>query len=199
MKNIIFDLGGVVLDWNPEKVRKEFKENPELPRFLFDSGFFQKHWTEFDRGTYTEEEMVAKMAALSGFSLPDCRLFMEYIKHSLVDIPRTVELIRSLSEQGYPLYCLSNMSREFYDYLKHREVFRYFTGQIISAHEGMVKPDEDIFNVLLDRFHLEPHECLFIDDLPANVKTAVDMGFHTVLFADKEKGYWAIDRFIAAS
>ncbi len=63
----------------------------------------------------------------------------------------------------------------------------------------MVKPDEDIFNVLLDRFHLEPHECLFIDDLPANVKTAVDMGFHTVLFADKEKGYWAIDRFIAAS
>ncbi|MCM1440793.1 MAG: hypothetical protein NC131_16565, partial [Roseburia sp.] len=68
MKNIIFDLGGVVLDWNPEKVRKEFKENPELPRFLFDSGFFQKHWTEFDRGTYTEEEMIAKMSALSGFS-----------------------------------------------------------------------------------------------------------------------------------
>lgn len=197
MKNIIFDLGGVVLDWNPEKVRREFTTNPELPRFLFDSGFFQEHWTEFDRGTYTEEEMTGKMSALSGFPLPDCREFMEYIKHSLVDIPRTVGLIRNLSEQGYPLYYLSNMSHEFYDYLKGREVFRYFKGQIISAREGMVKPDEAIFHLLLERFGLEPHECLFVDDLPANVKTAADLGFHTALFADREKGYQAIDRFIA--
>ena len=122
---------------------------------------------------------------------------MEYIKHSLVDIPRTVGLIRNLSEQGYPLYCLSNMSHEFYDYLKGREVFRYFKGQIISAREGMVKPDEAIFHLLLERFGLEPHECLFVDDLPANVKTAADLGFHTALFADREKGYQAIDRFIA--
>lgn len=197
MKNIVFDLGGVVLDWNPGKVRNEFKRNLELPCFLFDSGFFQEYWTEFDRGTYTEEEMIGKMSLLSGFSFSDCREFMEYIKHSLVDIPRTVELIRRLSEKGFSLYCLSNMSHEFYDYLKDREVFRYFDGQIISAHEGMVKPDEDIFNLLLDRFGLKPHECLFIDDLPANVRTAAELGFHTVLFADKEKGYQAIDRFIA--
>lgn len=196
MKNIVFDLGGVVLDWNPEKVRKEFK-NPELPRFLFDSGFFQKYWTEFDRGTCTEEEIVGKMSLLSGYPLPDCREFMEYIRHSLADIPRTVELIRKLSGQGFALYCLSNMSHEFYDYLKDREVFRYFKGQIISAREGMVKPDEDIFCLLLERFGLKPEECLFIDDLPDNIRTAAGMGFHTVLFDDKEKGYRVIDRFVA--
>ncbi len=61
----------------------------------------------------------------------------------------------------------------------------------------MVKPDEAIFHLLLERFGLEPHECLFVDDLPANVKTAADLGFHTTLFADREKGYQAIDRFIA--
>lgn len=199
MKNIVFDLGGVVLDWNPEKVRKEFTANPDLPRFLFDSGFFQEYWTEFDRGTCTEEEMIGKMSVFSGYSLSDCREFMEYIKHSLADIPRTVELIKKLSGQGFALYCLSNMSREFYDYLKGREVFRYFKGQIISAKEGMVKPNEDIFRLLLERFGLKPEECLFVDDLPDNIRTAAGMGFHTVLFADKEKGYRAIARFIAAS
>ncbi len=199
MKNIVFDLGGVVLDWNPEKVKKEFKKNPELPRFLFGSDFFRKYWSEFDRGALTEEGMIGKMSLLSGFPVADCREFVEFIKYSLTDIPRTVELIRELSGKGYPLYCLSNMSNEFYDYLKGREVFRYFKGQIISAHEGMIKPNEDIFYLLLDRFNLQPHECLFVDDLQANIQTAAKLGFHTVLFADKEKGYRTVERFIAGS
>lgn len=196
MKNIIFDLGGVVLDWNPAKVEKEFEGNMELPRFLFNSGFFQKYWTEFDRGTLTEEEIIEKMSEVSGFSVAESRAFVEFIKHSLTDIPRTVDLIRDLSEKGYPLYCLSNMANEFYDYLKDREVFRYFSGQIISAREGMIKPEPDIFCLLLDRYQLKAHDCLFIDDLSANVQAAAELGFHTVLFTDKEKGYQAIHRFI---
>lgn len=196
MKNIIFDLGGVVLDWNPQKVEKEFRGNLALPRFLFNSGFFGEYWTEFDRGCLTETELTGKMAEVSGYSQEDSREFVEFVKHSLTDIPRTITLIRQLSEEGYSLYCLSNMAREFYDYLKGREVFRYFKGQIISALEGMVKPDAGIFCLLLDRFGLKAEDCLFIDDLPANVEAAAALGFHTVLFADKEKGYREIDRIL---
>lgn len=196
MKSIVFDLGGVVVDWSPAKVQKEFKGNPELPRYLFGSDFFRQYWTEFDRGTLTEAELVIKMSALSGCPLPECRAFVEFIKESLTDIPRTVELIKELSGKGFPLYCLSNMSHEFYDYLKDREVFRYFRGQIISAREGMVKPEAGIFELLLRRFGLEAGDCLFADDLPANVEAAVALGFRTALFADKEQGYREIARFV---
>ncbi|WP_251620087.1 HAD family hydrolase [Odoribacter lunatus] len=197
MKNIVFDLGGVVVDWNPAKVEKEYNGDKGLPQFLFHSGFFKTHWTEFDRGVQTEKEMIRAMADISGFPLSECENFMAFIKYSLTDIPKTIELIHNLSIKGYSLYCLSNMSNEFYDYLKVRDVFRYFKGQIISAHEKTVKPEPEIFRLLLSRFSLKAEECLFIDDLPDNIQAAADMGFNTVLFADKEKGYQTIEQLLS--
>ena len=87
-----------------------------------------------------------------------CRMlgFVEFIKHSLRDIPQTQCLIKELAGKGYRLFCLSNMSLEFYDYLKEREVFRYFEGQIISAHEKLIKPEKEIYRILIDRFRHTP-------------------------------------------
>lgn len=198
IKNIVFDLGGVVLDWSPKKVEEEFGGNRELVHFLFKSTFFGDYWTEFDRGTVSEEEIIRQMASFSGFLVAECRELVEFVKHSLVDIPRTVELIRELSEKGYKLYCLSNMSVEFYDYLKEREVFGYFDGQVISALVGMVKPEKEIYGFLLKQYGLQAKESLFIDDLLPNIEAAAVLGFQTVLFADKEKGYREINNLLQA-
>lgn len=197
MKNIIFDLGGVVIDWNPEKVKKEYRHNPALPAFLFGSGFFQSQWSLFDRGEIDIHTLIEQMAELSGVSTADCRDFMEYIKHSLVDIPETVELIRQLSEKGYRLYCLSNMSVEFYDYLKSREFFSHFDGQVISTLEKMIKPEPEIYRILTDRFGLNPQESLFIDDLKPNIEAAAAQGYRTVHFADRGKGYAEIRQILS--
>ncbi len=194
MRNVIFDLGGVVFDWNPQKVKRDYQGNKALPEFLFKSGFFQEYWTEFDRGTFSEAELIGHMARLSAFPEEECRGFVEFIKYSLTDLPRTLVLIRELFQRGFNLYCLSNMGREFYDYLKEREVFRYFKGQVISALVGMVKPEEGIYRLLLERFQLKPDESLFIDDLRPNIETAESLGLHTLLFADKERGYRELNR-----
>lgn len=196
MKNIVFDLGGVVLDWNPRKMESDFKGAPALPRSLFEHDFFQNYWTEFDRGMYTEEEIIDLMSSSSGFSIKECRELVEFVKHSLTDIPETVHLIRQLSEEGYNLYCLSNMSVEFYNYLKDREVFTYFKGQIISGLEKLIKPDEAIFRLLTTRFGLAPENTLFVDDLEKNVETAQSLGFHIVHFNDRRRGYAEIENFI---
>lgn len=193
MKNIIFDLGGVVVDWSPQRVLNEYPGNRELPVALFQKGFFQQYWTEFDRGTVTQDELVSQMAEYAGRPVEECHKFIEFIKHSLVDIPQTVELIQDLSAKGYKLYCLSNMSVEFYDYLKVREVFDCFDGQVISALEKVVKPEGAIYRLILDRFDLIPEETLFIDDLQHNLDAASEFGIQTVNFSDREKGYRMIE------
>jgi len=189
MKNIVFDLGGVVVDWNPERLMQEYTGDPEMPVVLFKKGFFREFWPDYDRGTIDQAGMVKEMSRFSGRCYAECWDFVEFIKHSLRDIPRTQRLIKELSGRGYRLFCLSNMSLEFYDYLKDREVFRYFEGRIISAQEKVIKPEKEIYQILTDRFQAYPDDTLFIDDLQENIDAARQLGFHTVHFADKEKGY----------
>lgn len=196
MKNVVFDLGGVVVDWNPQRLLKEYPGDQALPVSLFEKGFFQEYWVDFDRGTVSQEKMVEEMSRFSHRPFQECWDFVELIKHSLNDIPKTVSLIKRLSAEGYNLYCLSNMSVEFYDYLKVREVFTYFNGQIISALEKLVKPEPGIYMRLVERYGIRPEETLFIDDLSQNTEAAEKLGFHTVLFADREKGYEQIDKLL---
>ena len=139
MKNVVFDLGGVVVDWSPERLMEEYTGDRAMPVSLFERGFFRKFWPDYDRGTIDQVNIVREMSVFSGRPYAECWDFVEFIKHSLRDIPQTQCLIKELAGKGYRLFCLSNMSLEFYDYLKEREVFRYFEGQIISAH----LPDPD--------------------------------------------------------
>lgn len=188
MKNVVFDLGGVVVDWSPERLMQEYNGDPELPVSLFKKGFFEEYWPEYDRGAVDQVELVKEMSRFAGRRYAECWDFVEFVKHSLRDIPATQHLIKELSEKGYRLFCLSNMSIEFYDYLKERDIFNYFEGQIISALEHVIKPDKEIYEVLMNRYDVVPGESVFIDDLEKNVEAARKLGFHTVHFVDKEKG-----------
>lgn len=188
MKNIIFDLGGVVVDWSPARVVQEYPGDAALPVALFEDGFFERNWQDFDRGVVTQTEIVKEMCRFTGRDYAECWDFIEFIKHSLRDIPATCQLIRELSAQGHRLFCLSNMSFEFYDYMKDREVFTYFEGQVISAYEKVIKPEKEIYRILTDRFGLQPQESLFVDDLARNTEAARQLGFHTVQFTNRTEG-----------
>ncbi len=188
VKNIVFDLGGVVVDWSPERLMQEYTGDPEMPIALFKKGFFQEFWPAYDRGLKDQNEIVKEMSAFASRGYAECWDFVEFVKHSLSDIPATKELIKELSAKGYRLFCLSNMSVEFYDYMKEREVFQYFEGKIISALEHVIKPEKGIYEVLLKRYGLIPEESLFIDDLACNIDAARQLGFQTVHFMHKEKG-----------
>lgn len=197
IKNVVFDLGGVVVEWNPERLLEAYPGDKELPLALFRGGFFERYWTQFDRGVLTQTEVSAEMSRFTGRTYAECWDFMEYIKHFLVDIPETVELIRELAGQGYRLFCLSNMSAEYYDYMKEREVFRMFEGHLISAHEKVIKPEEAIYRLLLERYGLKAEETLFIDDLKPNVEAAEHLGIHTVHFSDRRQGIGQVRQRLA--
>lgn len=196
MKNIVFDLGGVVVDWNPERLMQEYTGDPEMPVALFKKGFFQEFWPDYDRGTVDQAGIVKEMSRFSGRCYAECWDFVEFVKHSLRDIPATQRFIKDLSGQGYRLFCLSNMSVEYYDYLKDREVFRYFEGKIISALEHVIKPEKEIYEVLMRRYDVIPGESVFVDDLEKNIDAARQLGFHTVHFTDKEKGIQEIKEML---
>ena len=99
---------------------------------------------------------------------------------------RTRALVGDLKRVGYKLYVLSNMSREFIDFLRKMPVYRCFDGEVISCEEQVVKPEPEIYRRLLDRYSLDPAETLFIDDRPVNLEAARTFGISTFLFRHRE-------------
>ena len=189
MKNIVFDLGGVVVKWSSDRISSIVPNGNVFRELLIEKGFFKKYWSEFDRGTIMQHEMASKMCPLLNKTYAECWDFMESIKHSLVNIPETETLIHRLKDEGYNIYCLSNMSFEYYDYMKDRDVFTYFDDQVISAHEKLIKPEPEIYSFMLDKFSIKPEDTLFIDDLEANIKAAEKFGINVVHFDDKVRAY----------
>lgn len=169
MKNIVFDLGGVVFWRNPKKCTQEFldffafvRETP-MPHF----------WNEYDRGTLSLDEVMEHLMARSGFSREKCVNFVQRAIDMQEPIRPTEELIKALKADGrYRLFVLSNMSHEFIDFLRRVPVYRHFDGEVVSCEEGICKPEPEIYRLLLERYALDPAETLFIDDRPENVEAA---------------------------
>ena len=172
VKNIVFDLGGVVFSRDPRKFEREFIEFfsyitlPEMPHF----------WEEYDRGVSTYNRVINDLAEYNNCD----REYAEYnLRRSIItqeEIPATKSLIADLKKAEYKLYVLSNMALDFIEFLRTKEVYKYFDGEVVSCHEKVVKPDAKIYKILVDRYSLNPAETLFIDDRKLNVEAAESEG-----------------------
>lgn len=172
MKNIVFDLGRVVFAQDPAKCSDEFKrffsyviESP-MPQF----------WVDYDLGKSSFDKMIGDLAAYRGVDEEYARrqVLLSIEKQEAI-IPTEV-LIHDLKDAGYRLYVLSNMSREYIDFLRRTDVYRYFDGDVISCEEHVVKPMPEIYDILIKRFSLTPAETLFIDDRKENTVAAEAKG-----------------------
>lgn len=177
-KNIVFDLGGVVFSRDPRKFEPEFIEFfsyvylPKMPEF----------WEEYDRGAVSYDEMIE---ALMTYNKCDRELADKNVQRSIVtqeEVLSTKSLIQSLKAEGYRLYVLSNMSKEFIDFLRHKEVYSLFDGEVVSCEELCVKPEQEIYRRLESRYELDPSETLFVDDREANIVVARERGWEGYLF-----------------
>ena len=194
MKNVIFDLGGVVFARDKNKCTPEFLEfwsflrQPFLPDF----------WVEYDRGTMTQEDVIGVLARQSGQSLEYCRYMMRVAIDLQEERTPTVELIRDLKAAGYKLYVLSNMSHEFIDFLRRMPVYSQFDGEVVSCEELVVKPEREIYEILLSRYGLEASESIFIDDRSDNGEAAAERGITPFLFDahDPEKSCAELRRIL---
>lgn len=179
IKNAIFDLGGVVLG-------RDFKRLGEVlgNTFAFISAdeAFPEYWSEFDRGTYTREEVTKMLAEDYNLTYEDADDQVQKLLELLQPIPETEALIKELKAKGIKCYILSNMSKEFYAEISKFPVFDLFDGAVVSYRERVNKPSKEIYEIILSRYGLEPSETVFADDKVANTDAASEFGIHTVTY-----------------
>lgn len=185
IKNIVFDFGGVLVDWNPRYVfRTYFNDDEEMEYFL--SNVCNGEWNaEQDRGRTFDEGVRLLKEQYPQYS-EAIQMFKDKWEFMIKsDFPETVELLTELKKKGYGIYGLTNWSAETIGKAYERfEFFGKFDGIVVSGEEKLIKPDRRIFKVLLDRYGLNPGECVFIDDSEANVRAAEESGLNAIHFDD---------------
>ncbi len=186
---LVFDLGGVLVDWNPRYLYRRFFPGDEeaMERFLEEIGF--QEWNiQQDKGR-TLAEGVAELSARFPQYRDLIRAYDEFYEESLAGaIQPTVDILLELKNRGWALYALSNWPGEKFHAVRHKFPFlNWFQAIVISGDAKLCKPDPRIFQLLLDKIGRPASECIFIDDATANIAVARELGFITIRYESPEQ------------
>ena len=197
VRNVIFDLGGVVLEWNPDAILEKQYADPAARLTLKAALFQHPDWVQMDRGTLSEAEVIERLTQRTGIASRELAGLMEAVRHSLQPKADTLLLLEELAARQVPLYCLSNMPASTFAYLRERyDFWSVFRGIVISGEIKMMKPEREIFDHLLQRYGLSPAETVFVDDHAPNIAAARALGLTTVLFRDARQCRAELDRLL---
>ena len=179
IKNIIFDFGGVVMDWNPRYFFKDhFKDDEKMEHFL--KNIVTDEWNaEQDRGRTLAAGTEIQVDKHPEWEQEIRAYYDNWTTMLKSDIPSNVAVLRKLEHSNYELFGLTNWSAETFPYaLENYDFFKIFGGKIVvSGTEKLIKPDPTIWNVLLDRYQIKAEESVFIDDNAKNIEVAKSLGF----------------------
>ena len=181
--NLVFDLGGVVVRWDPEAIIAGVFHDETTKAKVRQGVFEHPDWLELDRGTLGREQAIERAAQRTGIAPSEIKRLLHAVPPSLVVFPDTVELLYRLKRKGHPLYCLSNMHFASIEYLERQHSFwEVFQGRVISCRLNLCKPEAGIYDHLLRSFALKPAETLFVDDVQKNLDAAAKLGIRTLRF-----------------
>ncbi len=184
IKNIIFDMGQVLIHWRPFMFVQGFGLSQEEEQLLTKEVFTNIEWPQLDRGTISDEEAILSINK----RLPEkFHPFVEEIitgwwKRPLVPMEGMEAVIKELKENGYRIYLLSNASLWLRTYFDRIPGAQYFDGHVVSSEEKLLKPQHEIYETLFERYKLVPEECFFIDDSPYNIEGAYMCGMPGAVF-----------------
>lgn len=181
LKNLVFDMGNVLIEWNSEKILKAITEDIHLQDLLRKEVFETGLWVETDEGVKTREEVIEIVTGKLGEDYRNeiTQLLRYWYKY--VDVfTKVQDRIIELSKSGYSIYILSNTAFTFYDLVKegYLPATAVAKGMVLSCEEKVLKPNEKIYNILLERYNLDPHNTMFFDDLPENIWGAARCGIN---------------------
>ncbi len=187
IKQVVFDMGNVLIEWDPDKIIARLgvvgEDAKRLRREVFDCD----EWVTMDRGTMSQDEGLARILPRLPWELHDAaeRCVRDWWKAEFVYIEGVEALIREIHALGYGLYILSNATSFLHDYFDRLPAHECFRGLVVSADEKLLKPQHEIYERFLERYRLDPAECFFIDDSPLNIDGARCAGIRgTVFFRD---------------
>ena len=176
-KNIVFDMGNVLIEWNPRKMVARFTDDKSKIEKISRALFGLKEWNKLDEGTIEDEEILN----LAKSKLPeeyydDLEEIFDNWHYCLTIISETSSLVRHLHASGYSVYLLSNACHRFSMFKRDIHCLKFMDGIMVSYQEKCIKPSKEIFEKFFKKFELNPEECLFIDDLKENCEASKAMG-----------------------
>lgn len=183
IKNIVFDLGNVLVTFDPKSFLKDLIHNKKIEEDLYSFYFHSDLWILYDQGSYSNEDMIQK----------GIQIYPQYEKYIRSVIERWVEYVIPIVDNiqlldlytNYSLYIISDIPQYNYDYLnEHYSFLKKVNGGIYSYQEKVCKPNKKMFTRLLEKYKINPQECVFIDDKYENIKTALDLGFKGIHLKD---------------
>ncbi|MBR2869099.1 MAG: HAD family phosphatase [Clostridia bacterium] len=176
IKNIVFDMGGVLIDYNPEKTLYGMFDK-EIADILLKEVFRNPLWSDKDRGIIMPDEIMEKVRDRIPESVYDktCEMVDNFYPY-MPPFEKMEGFVRMLKEKGFGIYLLSNASHDFHERRKGIPALAMFDGVIVSADHKLLKPEKEIYEKLYDTFGLRPEECFFIDDVAANIEGAAATG-----------------------
>lgn len=182
IRNIVFDMGNVLVHFDPERFVRRL-DLPQADReMLLEAVFHNPLWIEMDRGTALEPEAYEDMCRRLPQRLHQAAWTLLHWWKDLLPMEGMEDLVRELKEQGYGLYVLSNAPTNLHIYFSRIPGSEHMDGLVVSADHKLLKPQRELFEVLLNRYQLNGGECFFIDDTAANVEGAQNAGLHGTVF-----------------
>ena len=184
IKNVIFDLGKVLINNDPSEYLRKYGYDEEKYQALLDAIWTDSLWGDMDVAKYESFKDIIEIYVEKHKDLePELRrFFAEDWMELYVAYDDTVKFYNEVCEQGYDIYLLTNFSKDGYEYISNKfDFFKKANGAVVSSHLKIAKPDMRIYKYLLETYNLNPDECIFIDDSVANIKAAKELGIHGIV------------------
>ena len=183
IKNIVFDMGGVLINFDAQRYTARFVPDPADYELIRRELFRSVEWISMDRGSITDGEAVASVCRRLPQRLHQAvRDILDNWHRDIPPLDGVYALVEELKGKGYGIYLLSNTCSRFHSFRENIPALRFFDGEFISADCHLVKPEPGIYLRFLEQFRLRPEECVFIDDVPLNIEAAIRCGFSGIVY-----------------
>ena len=185
---VVFDFGGVLVNWNPRHLYRKLFAGDEAAMESFLANVCTTEWNERQDAGRSFADAVAELLPRHPDKATLITAFSQRFDEMIAGpIEGTVAILADLKRAGVPRYGLTNFSAETFRPQRQRfEFLSWFDGIVVSGEEGIIKPDPRIFRILLERYRIAPEEAVFIDDNRANAVAATTLGIHGIHFRSPE-------------
>lgn len=188
IKNIIFDVGDVLIEYRWKDMLLEHGIEEERAEAIGSRMFGDDVWAELDAGNVSVQDAIEVYEKQYKEYATDIRWFLEHAELMKVDRPEVWKRVKQLKEAGYKIYLLSNYSEELFEkHTKGADFHNHLDGGIVSYQIHKLKPDPEIYQSLLEKYELDPTECLFFDDRAENTKAAEELGIKAVTVISQQQ------------
>ncbi|MDY2593672.1 MAG: HAD family phosphatase [Oliverpabstia sp.] len=197
IKNIIFDVGKVLVEYDPDGMMKKLGFDEETLQTVNQAVFQNELWNESDRGVLSPEELLEAFIANNPAYEKEIRQVIDAVGDTISLMPYAVEWVKGLKERGYHLYILSNYAEYTYEKTSHKmEFLPYMDGVVFSYRCKLIKPEKEIYEYICKTYELKPEESVFLDDRKDNVEAARNMGMHGIVFENYAQGSETLEQLL---